>query len=172
MKNKFFPIFLISLLCFIFFVFYKGLQNPNIYQPKIENNKNIPLFKAKTLYKGNEINTADLFKKDKYYLLNVWASWCVPCRYEHPLLINLNRKKNIEIIGLNYKDKITNAKSFLKELKNPYNIVFIDKDGTIAIEWGAYGVPESFLIYNNKVIKKVIGPLNENLLKEIINLIE
>jgi len=57
-------------------------------------------------------------------------------------------------------------------LKNPYNIILTDKDGTIAIEWGAYGVPESFLIYNNKVVKKVIGPLDKNLIKEIINLIE
>ena len=172
MKNKFFPIFLISLLCFIFFVFYKGLQNSNIYQPKIDNSKDIPLFEAKTLYENNKINSANLFKKDKYYLLNIWASWCVPCRDEHPLLMNLSKKKNIEIIGLNYRDKISNAKIFLKELKNPYNIILTDKDGTIAIEWGAYGVPESFLIYNNKVVKKVIGPLDKNLIKEIINLIE
>ena len=172
MKNKFFPIFLISLLCFIFFVFYKGLQNSNIYQPKIDNSKDIPLFEAKTLYENNKINSANLFKKDKYYLLNIWASWCVPCRDEHPLLMNLSKKKNIEIIGLNYRDKISNAKIFLKELKNPYNIILTDKDGTIAIEWGAYGVPESFLIYKNKVVKKVIGPLDKNLIKEIINLIE
>tara|TARA_X000001036_G_scaffold413363_1_gene427564 strand:- start:123 stop:641 length:519 start_codon:yes stop_codon:yes gene_type:complete len=172
MKNKFFPIFLISLLCFIFFVFYKGLQNSNIYQPKIDNSKDIPLFEAKTLYENNKINSANLFKKDKYYLLNIWASWCVPCRDEHPLLMNLSKKKKIEIIGLNYRDKISNAKIFLKELKNPYNIILTDKDGTIAIEWGAYGVPESFLIYNNKVVKKVIGPLDKNLIKEIINLIE
>ena len=172
MKNKFFPIFLISILSFIFFVFYQGLQNPNIYQPKIDKSKDIPFFEAKTLYENNKINSTNLFKKDKYYLLNIWASWCVPCRDEHPLLMNLSKKKNIEIIGLNYRDKISNAKIFLKELKNPYNIILTDKDGTIAIEWGAYGVPESFLIYNNKVVKKVIGPLDKNLIKEIINLIE
>ena len=172
MKNKFFPIFLISLLCFIFFVFYKGLQNSNIYQPKIDNSKDIPFFEAKTLYENNKINSANLFKKDKYYLLNIWASWCVPCRDEHPLLMNLSKKINIEIIGLNYRDNNSNAKTFLKELKNPYNIILTDKDGTIAIEWGAYGVPESFLIYKNKVVKKIIGPLDKNFIKEIINLIE
>ena len=78
----------------------------------------------------------------------------------------------IEIIGLNYKDKIINAKNFLKDLKNPYNLVILDNDGTISIEWGAYGVPESFLIYNNKIIKKIIGPITENSLQEIISLIE
>ncbi len=100
MKNKFFPIFLISLLCFIFFVFYKGLQNSNIYQPKIDNSKDIPFFEAKTLYENNKINSANLFKKDKYYLLNIWASWCVPCRDEHPLLMNLSKKKILKLLVL------------------------------------------------------------------------
>ena len=86
--------------------------------------------------------------------------------------MNLSKIKRIEVIGLNYKDKIANAKSFLKDLKNPFNIVFLDNDGTISIEWGAYGVPESFLIYNNVIIKKIIGPITENSLQEIISLIE
>ena len=73
----------------------------------------------------------------------------------------------MKIIGQNYKDNFDNAKNFLKELNNPYDLIFFDKDGTIAIEWGAYGVPETFLIKNNQVIKKIIGPLNKNLLFEI-----
>ena len=73
---------------------------------------------------------------------------------------------------MNYKDNNRSAKKFLKELGNPYNVILLDEDGTIAIEWGAYGVPESFLIYNKKIIKKIIGPLNENLLQEIKKLIE
>ena len=86
--------------------------------------------------------------------------------------MNLSKIKRIEVIGLNYKDKIANAKSFLKDLKNPFDIVFLDNDGTISIEWGAYGVPESFLIYNNVIIKKIMGPITENSLQEIISLIE
>ena len=70
----------------------------------------------------------------------------------------LKSHKNLEIIGLNYKDKKENANEFLKELNNPYEIIILDKDGTLAIEWGAYGVPESFLIQNQKIIKKIIGP--------------
>ena len=67
----------------------------------------------------------------------------------------------------NYKDNFENAKNFLINLDNPYDLIFLDNDGTIAIEWGAYGVPETFLIQNNKIIKKIIGPLNEKLLFEI-----
>ena len=87
-------------------------------------------------------------------------------------MVNLSNEKKLEIVGLNYKDNIVNAKSFLKELGNPYKKIISDKDGTIAIEWGAYGVPETFLIYNNKIIKKVIGPIDNKQFKEIKNFIE
>ena len=73
---------------------------------------------------------------------------------------------------MNYKDDDIKARLFLNELKNPYNIIITDKDGTLSIEWGAYGVPESFLIYNEKILKKIIGPINETLLLEIKELIE
>jgi len=86
--------------------------------------------------------------------------------------MNLNLHNKVNIIGMNYKDDLKNANNFLKELGNPYNEIFLDLDGTIAIEWGAYGVPESFLIRNNKIIKKYIGPLNEKLIDEIKLLIK
>ena len=81
--------------------------------------------------------------------------------------MDLSEKENIKIIGQNYKDNFDNAKNFLINLDNPYDLIFLDNDGTIAIEWGAYGVPETFLIQNNKIIKKIICPLNEKLLFEI-----
>ena len=86
--------------------------------------------------------------------------------------MKLKKKENLELIGLNYKDNVLNAKNFLDELKNPYAQIFSDQDGLIAIEWGAYGVPESILIYNKKIIKKVIGPLNKSLVFEIEELIK
>jgi len=83
------------------------------------------------------------------------------------LLINLGKNKKIEIIGLNYKDNLNNAEKFINELGNPYSIILLDRDGTKAIEWGAFGVPETFLIYKNKIIKRYIGPLNLKLIDEI-----
>ena len=77
-------------------------------------------------YEKKIINSSELFQVDKYYLLNIWSSWCVPCRQEHPLLMNLSKEKNIELIGINYKDKKINANIFLTELGNPYKkIIFV-----------------------------------------------
>ena len=86
--------------------------------------------------------------------------------------MNLSENKNIKIIGLNYKDKFINAKNFINELGNPYSVSLEDKDGVISIDWGAYGVPESFLIHNNKVIKKYIGPINKEKFEEIKEIIK
>tara|TARA_X000000368_G_scaffold297451_1_gene236879 strand:+ start:705 stop:1223 length:519 start_codon:yes stop_codon:yes gene_type:complete len=172
MKDKIFLIILIFIFSTVFFIFYKGLQNSNIYTPKVEYKKNIPIFDAQIFGKKNRINSNQIFNRDKFYLLNIWASWCVPCRDEHPYLLDLSNEGNIKIIGLNYKDDKENAKRFLKELDNPYKIIIADSDGLIAIEWAAYGVPESFLIYNNEIIKKVIGPINEITIKEIKELIK
>ena len=162
MKIKTLPIFTFIVFLIIFFVFYKGLQNSNIYVPKTEIEKDIPLFNARIFGTDNQINSEDIFINGKFYLVNIWASWCVPCRAEHSFLLDLNNQKNLEIIGLNYKDKKENADKFLNELKNPYKIIILDKDGTIAIEWGAYGVPESFLIYDKKIIKKITGPIDKD----------
>ncbi len=172
MKTKIIPIFIFIIFLLIFFIFYKGLKNSNIYTPNTNIEKNIPSFNAKIFNSNKEINSKEIFKKDKFYLMNIWASWCAPCRDEHPFLINLSKQNNLEIIGLNYKDDIEKAKFFLKKFDSPYNLVFSDVDGTIAIDWGAYGVPETFLIYNEKIIKKIVGPLNESLLLEIKNLIQ
>tara|TARA_A100000164_G_C21869781_1_gene754519 strand:- start:582 stop:1100 length:519 start_codon:yes stop_codon:yes gene_type:complete len=172
MKIKFIPLFFLIIFLAIFFVFYKGLQISNIYTPEDNYEKNIPSFNTKIFGTDNKINSEKIFLDGKYYLLNIWASWCVPCRDEHPFLMNLNTYKNIEIIGLNYKDDNYNAQKFLKEFNSPYELILFDKDGTIAIEWGAYGVPESFLIYNNKIIKKIIGPLDKNSLDEIKRIIK
>ena len=172
MKTKIFPLFLIFTFLIIFFVFYKGLQNTNIYTPEIKSEIKIPNFETKEFFSKDEINSDQIFIGSDYYLLNIWASWCVPCKEEHKYLMDLSKKENIKIIGQNYKDNFEKAKNFLINLDNPYDLIFLDNDGTIAIEWGAYGVPETFLIKNNLIIKKIIGPLNEKLLSEIKELIK
>ncbi len=170
MKNRIIYLLLVIFI-FIFVIFYRGLNNPNSYTPNTEI-KSIPEFASETLIKKKTLNSKDIFNKNKFYLLNIWASWCVPCRDEHPFLINLAKSEKIEIIGLNYKDNLNNAEKFINELGNPYSTILLDRDGTKAIEWGAYGVPETFLIYENKIIKKYIGPLNSKLVDEIENYIE
>ena len=172
MKIKFFPTFLAIIFFIIFIIFYKGLQNSNIYTPKTNIEKNVPFFKAKLLNSSKELRSEEIFNNNKFYLLNIWASWCKPCRDEHPFLMKLSENKNIKIIGLNYKDSIKNANFFLSELKNPYQLLISDPDGTISIEWGAYGVPETFLINNNKIIKKISGPINEVSFLEIEKIIQ
>ena len=172
MKLKIFPLFFFLFFLIVFVIFYKSLQNTNIYTPNVDVKKNIPSFETKSFVTNKKITSKEVFSSDQFYLMNIWASWCVPCRDEHPFLMNLSDEKNIKIIGLNYKDNNENAKNFLSILNNPYDTILLDLDGTIAIEWGAYGVPESFLIYNDKIIKKIIGPLNKNSLSEIKKMIK
>ena len=172
MKNKFFPFFIIAIFIFVFIIFYKGLQDTNIYTPEVKSNNDIPSFTAKLFYSNEIVNSFEIFEPNEYYLLNIWSSWCVPCKQEHPLLMDLANDRNINLIGLNYKDTKINAKKFLEELGNPYEKIIFDKNGIGAIEWGAYGVPESFLIYNGKIIKKYIGPLKKKSIKEIKLLIK
>lgn len=97
----------------------------------------------------------------KVTLVNVWASWCVPCRQEHPVLMELARRGDVEIAGLNYKDKPDNALRFLSELGNPYTVLGVDESGRSAIDWGVYGIPESFLIGKDGTIAwKHVGPFD------------
>ena len=172
MKNKLIPLSIISVFIIIFIIFFKGLQNTNIYTPNAKSILKIPSISVQ-LFNSNEIvNTLEIFSSDKFYLLNIWSSWCVPCRQEHSILMELTKNDNLKVIGINYKDTIKNANNFLKELGNPYDNIIFDNKGTNAIEWGAYGVPESFLINNNKIIKKYIGPLNKGSIEEIKSFIK
>ena len=172
MKIKSVPLIVFLLFITFFAIFFKGLKNSNIYVPSVNYEKEIPIFITQFFDTNIKINSDEIFREDYYYLMNIWSSWCLPCREEHRFLMELNKEKNLKIIGFNYKDNIKDAKKFLDDLKNPYSNIFLDKDGLIAIEWGAYGVPESFLIYNKKIIKKVIGPLNANFVDEIKRLIK
>ncbi|MDC3142661.1 DsbE family thiol:disulfide interchange protein [Candidatus Pelagibacter sp.] len=172
MNKKILKITTTAIFIIIFVVFYKALQDTNVYTPKKKSNNEIPLFSANLFYSNKQTDSSELFKLDKFYLLNIWSSWCVPCRSEHSLLMDLSKNEKIEIIGLNYKDKKRNAENFLNELGDPYQEIIFDKEGINAIEWGAFGVPESFLINDGIVIKKYIGPLNKELVKEIQLLIK
>mgnify|MGYP001449288181 FL=1 len=168
MKNKFYLFIVISFLSFCFVIFYKGLNSSNTYTPEIKNKKNIPIFEAKDFNSNLFINSEKIFEDNIFYIVNIWASWCVPCRTEHPLLMKLSKNQSVKLIGLNYRDNLNNAKNFITDFGNPYSQIIIDDDGTLSVEFGAYGVPETFIIDKNKqIIRKFIGPINKDIIEEI-----
>ena len=104
--------------------------------------------------------------KGQRWILNVWASWCVSCRYEHPLLNQIAKETTIPLIGLNYKDAPDDARQWLQHRGNPYSMIPSDIEGNAGIDWGVYGVPETFVIDENGVIiYKFSGPINDNIFK-------
>ena len=98
MKIRIFHIITTIFFLILFFIFYKGLKNSNIYTPDLSIKKDTPIFEAKLFDSDNFISSKKIFKKNKFYIMNIWASWCVPCRAEHPFLLELDNQKNIEII--------------------------------------------------------------------------
>ena len=105
----------------------------------------------------------------KVWVLNVWASWCVACREEHPLLVDFARRKTVPVYGLNYKDKRADGQRWLAQFGNPYDASLFDSDGKVGIDFGVYGVPETFVIDKRGVIRfKHIGPVTPDVLKDRI----
>ncbi len=98
-------------------------------------------------------------------VVNVWASWCGPCREEHPFLLELAKDTRIRLVGVNYKDAPENARRFLGTLGNPYAAVGVDANGRTSIDWGVYGIPETFVVAKGTVVYKHVGPLTEASLK-------
>ncbi|WKJ92103.1 DsbE family thiol:disulfide interchange protein [Methylomonas montana] len=106
--------------------------------------------------------------KGKVWLLNVWASWCVSCREEHPLLIELAKQNKVMLVGLNYKDEAQAANAWLGKHGNPYNVSVMDADGRVGIDYGVYGVPETFVIDKRGVVRyKHTGPIQPGELEKI-----
>lgn len=105
--------------------------------------------------------------KGRLTLVNVFASWCVPCREEHPILLALSKDERLTIVGINYKDRNDNALRFLGELGNPYSAIGVDPNGKAAIDWGVYGIPESYLVGpDGTILYKKVGPFDPVSLKE------
>lgn len=128
--------------------------------------KQVPAFRLPQLHASDKFISAEDMR-GKVWLLNVWASWCVSCRQEHPVLIDLQRQNKITIVGLNYKDERAAAISWLNQYGgDPYLVSAADIDGRVGIDFGVYGVPETFLIDKNGVIRyKHIGPVTPEALK-------
>ena len=168
MKNKILLFTIVLFLIFCFIILFKSLNNSNIYVPKTVSEKTLVNFNSKNFFSEVEISSDQIFVGNEFYILNIWSSWCSPCRDEHPKLMQLSKNSSVKLIGLNYKDNPKNAKKFIDILGNPYSMIIIDENGTISIELGAYGVPETFIINKDKkIIKKFIGPLSDKSIKEI-----
>jgi cytochrome c biogenesis protein CcmG/thiol:disulfide interchange protein DsbE len=105
--------------------------------------------------------------RGKLTLVNFWASWCVPCRQEHPVILQLSKDPRITVVGVNYKDGAENALRFLGELGNPFSAIGLDPAGRMAIDWGVYGIPESYLVGpDGTILYKRVGPFDDKSLKE------
>ena len=128
--------------------------------------KPAPAFKVAQLNDDAKfISPADM--RGKVWLLNVWASWCVSCRQEHPVLMALSRQNVVPILGLNYKDARVDGVNWLREFGNPYVLSAFDLDGRIGIDYGVYGVPETFVIDKLGVIRfKHVGPVTQEVITE------
>ena len=161
----------IAILVFIISIFYFSLNINNNYNTEYLIGKKLSEFKLKKL-NDNDFFTSNDLKKNKYTLINFWASWCAPCRIEHPVLIKLSEDQSLEILGINFKDKNKNAINFLKDLGNPYDHLASDKKGKQSIAFGIYGIPESILVNNEMtVLKKFVGPLNADDFNDIKKII-
>ena len=171
-KNSIISLIILIILISSFFILKFALQKEKIYTPKMIDNQIFTDFEVEELFEGKNVNFNNVFLGQNFYLLNIWSSWCEPCKDESEYLLELKNDNSITMIGINYKDKKKNALNFLKLYGNPFDKIFIDKQGTLSINFGAYGVPETFLINNEKkVLKKYIGPLNEKDIYEIKKII-
>ena len=163
---------IVFLFIFVLLVFYNSLNREINYSTDYLVGNKLEKINLKS-FDDDKIYTSEDFKKSRYTLINFWASWCAPCRIEHPYLMQLSKEKNLKILGVNFKDKKINASKFLNELGNPYYYMTKDITGKQSVNFGIYGIPESILINNETIVlKKFVGPLNEqnlNDIKEIIN---
>ena len=173
MKKKLlkFPLIFFLSILLVFFYLLMIDRNPSEI-PSALLNKNIPKFEAESLFKDKNFISSKEFGNETT-LVNFFATWCKPCLDEHVYIKRFSDEKMIKVIGINYKDNPKKAIQWLKKLGNPYSNVALDKNGRIAIDWGAYGVPETFVINPKGIIKyRHAGPVTKKIYKKINLIIE
>lgn len=145
---------------------YWGLWNKDDRLPSTLIGKPVPEFALPPI-EGRADGLAATDLASKVSIVNVWASWCVPCRVEMPLLVELAESGTVPIYGINYKDRADAALAFLDELGDPYDRIGADRSGRVAIDWGVYGLPETFVIdAEGRIAYKHVGPFNRQMLEE------
>ena len=154
-------VILLALLAF-------GLTNDPRDIPSPLVGKTVPEFTLPKLY-DSEKTTSPAEMKGEVWMLNVFASWCVSCRAEHAVVSQFVKDSGLKVMGLNYKDESPDAKAWLAEHGNPYSMIAVDLDGRVGIDWGVYGVPESYLIDKKGVIRhKFTGPITPQIVEETL----
>ena len=148
-----------------------GLNPREVPSPLI--GKPAPAFALPQLAEGT-VGSQPVRRDDllgQVWMLNVWASWCAPCREEHPLVVDIARRKLVSVYGLNYKDAPAAATQWLRQLGNPYTGVLVDADGRVGIDYGVYGVPETFIVDRQGIVRlKHTGPLTAAVCATRLNL--
>ena len=162
-------IFLFILLIFFYLLI---IERDTSELPSNLLNKNVPEFETESLINNENFVSSNEFG-DEIVLVNFFATWCKPCRDEHNYIKRFLDEKKIKIIGINYKDDSKKTLDWLKNLGNPYSNIAIDKRGKIAIEWGVYGIPETFIVNSDGIIKyRHIGPITGKVYNKINLLIK
>ena len=160
------PSILFLLILLTFFYLLSIERNPSEL-PSALLDKNIPKFETKSLLKNEKFISVKEFGNE-IILVNFFASWCKPCRDEHIYIERFANEKGIKIIGINYKDNSNKAIRWLKEVGNPYADIAVDNSGRIAIDWGVYGIPETFIVNSEGIIKyRHVGPITKKIYKKI-----
>ena len=165
------PSILFLLILSTFFYLLIIERNP-LELPSNLLDKNVPNFEAVSLLKSENFVSSNEFGNE-IILVNFFATWCGPCRDEHVYIKRFANEKGIRVIGINYKDSSGNAIEWLKNLGNPYSDIPIDKNGRIAIDWGVYGIPETFIVNSKGIIKyRHVGAITKKIYKKINLLIK
>ena len=159
--RRFLPL-IILLIIIVIFLFGTIKKNTRVIPTPLIGQE-VPLMELETVFfeEFENKDLVDILKSNKIKIINFWASWCLPCEVEHPILMGLSKKSDFVIIGINYKDTEEGSAQFLNEKGNPYDLIIIDDKGKMGIEMGLTGVPETFVVNDQgKIIYRIVGPIN------------
>jgi len=160
----FIPLIVFAILAVLF---WRGLSLDSTRMPSALIDKPVPAFELPTLKNENQLVGRDLFK-DQVSLLNIWATWCVSCRVEHPYLVKL-AQAGVPIYGVNYKDDVIAARKWLQDLHDPYVLSVVDADGRLGIDLGVFGAPETYVVDRAGVIRyKHVGVVDERIWQQTL----
>ena len=173
MKKKIliFP-FIAFLFILIVFFYLLVIERDPSELPSVLIDKKVPIFETESLLNKKKFISKNEFGSE-ITLVNFFATWCGPCREEHVYLQRLSDEKGLKIIGVNYKDNPNKAVKWLEELGNPYSDVIVDSKGHIGIDWGVYGIPETFIVDSKSIIKyRLVGPITKKKYKSFYSIIK